>query len=75
MVTAKVLRSGNSQAVRRPEQFRLDATKAENYRSDDEIVLRELAPDPAGAFEILCALADDMLADRRDGAPETREGL
>jgi antitoxin VapB len=75
MATAKVFKSGNSQAVRLPKEFRLDASEVEIYRRGDEIVLRERPRDLAGAFELLCALPDDVLADRRDDAPQTREGL
>lgn len=75
MATAKIFKSGNSQAVRLPKEFRLDATEVEIYRRGDEIVLRELPRDLAGAFEILCAMPDDVLADRRDDPPQPREDL
>jgi antitoxin VapB len=75
MATAKVFKSGNSQAVRLPKEFRLDVTEVEIYRRGDEIVLREKPQDLAGAFEILCALPDDVPADRRDDAPQARGGL
>ena len=75
MATAKVFKSGNSQAVRLPREFRLDATEVEIYRRGDEIVLRERPRDLAGAFEILCAMPDDVLADRRDDPPQPRDGL
>jgi antitoxin VapB len=73
MMTAKVF-TGNSQAVRLPKEFRLDATEVEIYRRGDEIVLRELPRDLARAFDILCDLPDDVLADRGDDAPQAREG-
>ncbi len=41
MATAKVFKSGNSQALRLPRQFRLDSTEVEIFRRGDEIVLRE----------------------------------
>ncbi len=41
MATAKVFRSGNSQAVRLPKQFRVKAKELEISRRGDEIVLRE----------------------------------
>jgi antitoxin VapB len=75
MATAKVFRSGNSQAVRLPKEFRLDVAEVEIYRRGDEIVLRERPRDLAAAFELLCALPDDVLAERGDDAPQTREGL
>ena len=75
MATAKVFKSGNSQAVRLPKEFRLDTTEVEIYRRGDEIVLRAKPRDLAGVFELLCALPDDVLPDRPDDAPQAREGL
>lgn len=41
---AKVFRSGNSQAVRLPKEFRLDASEVEISREGDALILR---PRPA----------------------------
>src|SRR3954469_5320372 len=41
MATARVFRSGNSQAVRLPKQFRVRGAEVEIFRRGDEIVLRE----------------------------------
>jgi antitoxin VapB len=41
MTTAKVFRSGNSQAVRLPKEFRFKATEVEIFRRGQEVVLRE----------------------------------
>jgi len=72
MVTAKVFRSGNSQAVRLPKQFRLNSDEVEIFRRGDEIVLREKAKDLARAFELLCDLPD---LHREDAPPQERDGL
>ena len=40
MAVAKVFKSGNSQAVRLPKEFRLAASEVEIFRRGDEIVLR-----------------------------------
>jgi antitoxin VapB len=74
MATARVFRSGNSQAVRLPKEFRLASDEVEIYRRGDEIVLREKPRDLGRAFEILCALPDDVLTERRDAPPQEREG-
>lgn len=42
---AKVFRSGNSQAVRLPRDFRLDVSEVEISREGDALILR---PKPAG---------------------------
>jgi antitoxin VapB len=44
MTTAKVFRSGNSQAVRLPKEFRFKAKEVEVFRRGDEVVLRESPP-------------------------------
>jgi antitoxin VapB len=41
MATARVFRSGNSQAVRLPKEFRFKGKEVEIFRRGDEIVLRE----------------------------------
>lgn len=41
MATARVFRSGNSQAVRLPKEFRFGAAEVEIFRRGDEVVLRE----------------------------------
>jgi antitoxin VapB len=72
MATAKVFRSGNSQAVRLPKQFRLTSDEVEIFRRGDEIVLREKPKSLARAFELLCDLPDLV---RDDSPPQEREGL
>src|ERR1035438_7574106 len=41
MGTARVFRSGNSQAVRLPKQFRFKSKEVEIFRRGNEVVLRE----------------------------------
>jgi antitoxin VapB len=72
MAVAKVFRSGNSQAVRLPKQFRLTSDEVEIFRRGDEIVLREKPRNLARAFELLCGLPD---VERDDSPPQGREGL
>jgi antitoxin VapB len=76
MATARVFRSGNSQAVRLPKEFRLKSKEVEIFRRGGEIVLREKGKGLARAFEILANLPGDALVeDRRDPPPQHREGL
>jgi antitoxin VapB len=76
MATARVFRSGNSQAVRLPKEFRLKAKEVEIFRRGDEIVLREKGRGLARAFEILANLPDDFLPEgRHDSAPQERDDL
>ena len=41
MATARIFKSGNSQAVRLPKEFRFDSEEVEIFRRGDEVVLRE----------------------------------
>ena len=76
MATARVFRSGNSQAVRLPKEYRLQGPEVEIFRRGDEIVLREKAEGLVRAFEILANLPADVLPeDRGDTLPQEREGL
>jgi len=76
MATARVFRSGNSQAVRLPKQFRLTSTEVEIFRRGDEIVLREKKAGMARAFELIASLPDDAISGTRDERPpQSRKGL
>ena len=76
MATARVFRSGNSQAVRLPKQFRLKSKEVEIFRRGNEIVLREREDDMARAFELLADLPDDIeIPDREKDRPQKRKGL
>ncbi len=76
MTTARVFKSGNSQAVRLPKEFRVHATELEIFRRGDEIVLREPAKGLGRAFELLASLPDDFMAQgRNDTPPQSRDDL
>lgn len=76
MTTARVFRSGNSQAVRLPKKFRFTASEVEIFRRGDEIVLREKAKGMASAFHLLAEMPEDFFAEgRRDAPPQKRRGL
>jgi len=76
MGTARVFRSGNSQAVRLPKQFRLRSKEVEIFRRGEEIVLREKDDDMAKAFDLLANLPDDLEVTGRDrDTPQKRKGL
>ena len=57
MATTKVFRSGNSQAVRIPREFQLQAGEVEIMRRGDEIVIREPPRSLVHAFELLTQLS------------------
>jgi antitoxin VapB len=76
MGTARVFRSGNSQAVRLPKEFRLKSEEVEIFRRGDEIVLREKEGNMVRAFDLLAGLPDDFeLPGREKDRPQKRKGL
>jgi len=76
MSTARVFRSGNSQAVRLPKQFRFKSKEVEIFRRGNEVVLREKEDNIARAFELLTGLPDDFdIPDRHKDFPQQRKGL
>ena len=76
MGTARVFRSGNSQAVRLPKEFRFKSKEVEIFRRGDEVVLREKPANMARAYELILSLPDDLeIHDRENDLPQEREGL
>ena len=79
MATAKVFKSGNSQAVRLPKQFRFKSAEVEITRRGDEVVLREKIKRKRGlveAFEILASMPDEAFENIKETRPpEKRKGL
>ena len=76
MTTVKVFRSGNSQAVRLPKEFRFKGKEVEIFRRGNEVVLREKEKTLARAFELIAGLPGDFdILDRRTDYPQKRKGL
>jgi antitoxin VapB len=75
MAIARIFKSGNSQAVRLPKEFRLRGKEVEIFRRGDEIVLREKGRGMLRAFELIASLPIDDLDEHRGGPPQEREGL
>jgi antitoxin VapB len=76
MIKAKVFKSGNSQAVRLPKEFRFDVKEVEIFRRGNEVVLQKPKRRLSQALAILRALPDDFMADgREDLPPQEREPL
>ena len=76
MASAKVFKSGNSQAVRLPKQFRVKSKELDIERRGDELVLREKPLLMREALEILDSLPKGLgLKPRRDNKPQKRKGL
>jgi len=76
MTKARIFKSGNSQAVRLPKEFRFKVKEVEISRRGDEIILREPKHSLADAFDALASMPVDFFADgRKDPPPEEREDL
>lgn len=76
MSTAKVFKSGNSQAVRLPKEFQFDTREVEIFRRGDEVVLRSRVKTMADVASILSRLSPDFMEGGRDqGPPQVREEL
>ena len=74
MAKAKVFKSGNSQAVRLPKEFRFGSAEVEILRRGDDVILRERRLTLADAFRLLASLPDDFMAGgRRDRVPQKRD--
>jgi antitoxin VapB len=65
MKTAKIFKSGNSQAVRLPKELQFDVSEVEIFRRGDEIVLRKKPQNSARVFELLADMSDDFMEDGR----------
>ncbi len=76
MPQTRVFKSGNSQAVRLPKEFRVDCEELEIFRRGDEIVLRPPRNNLAAAFDALAGIGDDFFEEgRQDLPPQDREPL
>lgn len=69
MTNARIFKSGNSQAVRLPKEFRFEVKEVEIFRRGDEVVLRERPASAASIFDTLAHLPEDFMVDGRQDAP------
>lgn len=76
MKTARVFKSGNSQAVRLPKEFRFTVQEVEIFRRGAEVVLRERHTGLGRVAELLGSMPEDFMSEGRgDAPPQPREGL
>lgn len=76
MATARVFKSGNSQAVRLPKQFRVKSKELEIERRGNEIILREPTGGMERAFYLIASLPKEILDIRKKkDKPQRRKGL
>ncbi len=70
--TAKIFKSGNSQAVRIPKEFQLEGTEVEIQRRGDALILRPKRKSWAPLLESLEKFSDDFMASGRE-QPDDQE--
>ena len=76
MSTTRIFKSGNSQAVRLPKEFRFQVDEVEIFRRGGEVVLRPRKKSLGAAFAALTAMPKDFMTEgRRDLPPQEREEL
>ena len=69
MKTAKVFKSGNSQAVRIPKEFHLKGSEVEIQKKGEVLILRPKKKSWATFFESLGKFSDDFMATGRKQLP------
>ena len=71
--TARIFRSGNSQAVRLPKEFRFDVDEVEILRDGDAVILRPKKTSAERWASLRAALetgfSEDFMADGRQQPP------
>jgi antitoxin VapB len=77
MATARVFKSGNSQAVRLPKDFRFRSKEVDIFRRGEEVILREKSKGMERAFWLIANLPIDAEAveEVHDEPPQKRDGL
>jgi antitoxin VapB len=72
MKTAKIFRSGNSQAVRIPKEFQLEGNEVEIMKSGFSLVLRPCKKSWASLFDSLDKFTNDFMKRGRKQPPVQR---
>jgi len=76
MNTAKLFKSGNSQAVRLPKEYRLPGSEVKIFRRGNQIILEPLETTWEPLFESLNQFPEDFMEDGRNQPPvQKRESL
>ena len=74
MKTAKVFRSGNSQAVRIPKEFHLEGQEVEIRKRGGSLILRPKKQSWAALIESLQKFTDDFMVQGRNQPPVQNRG-
>ena len=74
MRTAKIFKSGNSQAVRIPKEFHLDGAEVEILKHGGSLLLRPRKESWAALVNSLKTFSDDFMKDGRRQPPAQERG-
>jgi antitoxin VapB len=69
MDTARIFKSGNSQAVRLPKEFQFDVKEVQIFRRGEEVILKKKPQNLVRVFELLTELSDDFMENGRVQPP------
>jgi antitoxin VapB len=73
MATTRVFKSGNSQAVRIPQEFQFDVNEVEIFRRGDALIIRPKRDNLVDVMDIFASFPDDFMQDgRKDSPPQVR---
>lgn len=65
MHITKFFKSGDSMAIKLPNEFKINSDTVEILQRDGEIIIREIPHNLGAAFELLASLPEDFYADGR----------
>jgi antitoxin VapB len=69
MITTRVFKSGNSQAVRIPKEFQFDVTELEIFQRGEEVILRKKRDNLSDVMDIFASFPEDFMEEGRDDSP------
>jgi len=75
MNTAKIFKSGNSQAVRLPKEFQLEGNEVYIKRVGKNIILTTKDDPWVGLIDSLAMFSDDFMAEHHQPPADQREDL
>ena len=74
MTFTKVFKSGNSQAIRIPKEFRFNTDEVEIIKKNNVLLIREKPKNLAHAFTLMTQMPRDFFEhDRKDDLPQERD--
>lgn len=66
MKTAKIFKSGNSQALRIPKEFQFHSKEVVIFKRGNDVIIREKPKNLKYAFELLTSMPTDFFSDERE---------